>query len=81
MVSPTCRGAGRVGAMTVLDYSRGIRALLGTEYLVGTMRSGREQAGLAALRIEALNDTLTCGEATLKPRIPAWMMLPEAVGS
>jgi tRNA-modifying protein YgfZ len=48
---------------------------------VGTMRSGREQSGLAVLRIEALHDTLTCGAATLEPRVPAWMMLPEAVGS
>ena len=47
---------------------------------VGTMRSGREQSGLAVLRIDALHDTLTCGGATLTPRIPAWMALPEAVG-
>ena len=47
---------------------------------VGTMRSGRDQSGLAVLRIDALHDTLTCGDATLTPRIPAWMALPEAVG-
>ncbi len=47
---------------------------------VGTMRSGRDAAGLAVLRIDALHDTLTCGGATLTPRIPAWMALPEAVG-
>jgi folate-binding protein YgfZ len=47
---------------------------------VGTMRSGRDQSGLAVLRIDALHDTLTCGGATLSPRIPAWMALPEAVG-
>jgi folate-binding protein YgfZ len=47
---------------------------------VGTMRSGREQSGLAVLRIDALRDTLTCGGATLTPRVPAWMALPEAVG-
>jgi tRNA-modifying protein YgfZ len=47
---------------------------------VGTMRSGRDQSGLAVLRIDALHDTLTCGGATLTPRVPAWMALPEAVG-
>jgi folate-binding protein YgfZ len=47
---------------------------------VGTMRSGRDRSGLAVLRIDALHDTLTCGDATLTPRIPAWMALPEAVG-
>jgi tRNA-modifying protein YgfZ len=47
---------------------------------VGTMRSGRDQSGLAVLRIDALHDALTCGGATLTPRIPAWMALPEAVG-
>jgi tRNA-modifying protein YgfZ len=47
---------------------------------VGTMRSGRDQSGLAVLRIDALHDTLTCSGATLTPRIPAWMALPEAVG-
>jgi tRNA-modifying protein YgfZ len=47
---------------------------------VGTMRSGHDQLGLAVLRIEALHDTLKCGGATLAPRIPAWMVLPEAVG-
>jgi tRNA-modifying protein YgfZ len=47
---------------------------------VGTMRSGRGQTGLAVLRIDALHDTLTCGGATLTPRVPAWMALPEAVG-
>ena len=45
---------------------------------VGTMRSGRDQSGLAAVRIEALRDTLTCGEATLVPHVPAWMILPGA---
>jgi folate-binding protein YgfZ len=47
---------------------------------VGTMRSGRDQSGLAVLRIDALHDTLTCGGATLTARIPGWMVLPEAVG-
>jgi tRNA-modifying protein YgfZ len=49
----------------------------GTE--VGTMRSGRDQLGLAVLRIEALRSTLTCGDATLSPRVPTWMTLPESV--
>ena len=47
---------------------------------VGTMRSGRDRSGLAALRIDSLNDVLICGGATLTPRIPAWMVLPAAVG-
>jgi folate-binding protein YgfZ len=47
---------------------------------VGTMRSGRDGLGLAVLRLEALSSgRLTCGEATLTPRIPDWMRLPEAV--
>jgi len=46
---------------------------------VGTMRSGRDQLGLALLRLDALRDRLTCGEATMVPRVPAWMTLPEAV--
>jgi folate-binding protein YgfZ len=46
---------------------------------VGTMRSGRDEAGLAVLRLEALHDTLVCGDATLTPRLPAWLRLPEAV--
>ena len=49
----------------------------GTE--VGTMRSGRDALGLAALRLEALHGDLTCGGARLTPRIPGWMRLPEAV--
>ena len=49
----------------------------GTE--AGTMRSGRDAMGLAVLRLNALRDRLTCGEATLTPSIPAWMRLPEAV--
>jgi tRNA-modifying protein YgfZ len=47
----------------------------GTE--VGTMRSGRDQFGLALLRTEALYDKLACSGATLTARIPAWMSLPE----
>lgn len=44
---------------------------------VGTMRSGRDQQGLAVLRLDALAHTLSCGEAQLRPRVPAWMRLPE----
>ncbi|MDQ2801407.1 MAG: folate-binding protein [Pseudomonadota bacterium] len=44
---------------------------------IGTMRSGRDAIGLAVLRLEALHDRLSCGEANLTPRIPAWMHLPE----
>ena len=41
---------------------------------VGTMRSGRGAAGLATLRLEALDaPALACGEASLIPRIPVWM--------
>ncbi len=46
---------------------------------VGTMRSGRDDVGMAVLRLEALTLRLTCGAATLAPRIPAWMALPEAI--
>ena len=44
---------------------------------VGSMRSGRDGRGLAQLRLEALEARLTCGDATLIPRIPAWMALPQ----
>ena len=40
---------------------------------VGTMRSGREQAGLAVLRLDALDGALACGAATLSPRFPSWL--------
>jgi folate-binding protein YgfZ len=43
---------------------------------VGVMRSSRGQAGMAVLRLEALHDSLSCGDAVLTPRIPAWMHLP-----
>jgi folate-binding protein YgfZ len=49
----------------------------GTE--VGTMRSGRDQAGLAVLRLESMHGTLVCGEAKLTPRIPTWLSLHETV--
>ena len=44
---------------------------------VGAMRSGRGQLGLALLRIDALGERLSCDAATLVPRIPAWMGLPQ----
>ena len=45
---------------------------------VGEMRSGRDGLGLALLRIEAAETgaPMTCDEAVLTPRIPAWMTLP-----
>ena len=46
---------------------------------VGQMRSGRDDAGLALLRLDALGATLRCGEAILTPRIPEWMRLPANV--
>jgi hypothetical protein len=46
---------------------------------VGTMRSGLGQSGLAVLRIDALRDVLSCGDATLTVRVPAWISLPESV--
>ena len=46
---------------------------------VGTMRSGRERLGMALLRLDALEGTLTAGEAVLTPRVPAWMRAGEAV--
>lgn len=48
---------------------------------VGSMRSGNDHMGLAVLRIEALHDELSCGGATLTPRVPDWMSLPESVAS
>lgn len=44
---------------------------------VGAMRSGRGRLGLALLRIEAIGEKLSCGAATLIPRVPAWMALPQ----
>lgn len=44
---------------------------------VGTMRSGIDGIGLAQLRLGALGQPLACADATLTPRIPTWMALPE----
>jgi len=46
---------------------------------VGTMRSGQDQVGLAVLRIDALDQGLTCGSAKLVPHVPGWMRLGEKV--
>ena len=44
---------------------------------VGELRSGRDAAALALLRIDALDRApFVAGEARLTPRIPAWMQLP-----
>lgn len=42
----------------------------------GTMCSGRQDRGLASLRLDALASPLRCGEATLTPRLLPWMRLP-----
>lgn len=47
----------------------------GTE--VGTMRSSCSDLGLALLRVDSLTGPLTCADASLEPRIPTWMPLPE----
>lgn len=44
---------------------------------VGTMRSGRDGIGLALVRLDAMGSALRCGDAALKPRVQAWMRLPE----
>jgi hypothetical protein len=48
----------------------------GTE--IGTMRSSRGRAGLAMLRLDALDaPSLTCADASLTPRLPAWFALTQ----
>lgn len=46
---------------------------------VGEMRSHRDGYGLALLHIEAVKSgkTLTCGETSLRPYIPDWMIIEE----
>ena len=44
---------------------------------VGTMRSGRDDQGLATLRLDALAGPLQCGATRLIPRVPDWMQLPQ----
>ena len=48
---------------------------------VGTVRSGIDQVALATLRLDALGGKLAAAGATLTPRLPAWMKLPEDVGT
>ncbi len=49
---------------------------------MGEMRSGRGGLGIAQLRLEALDGrSLRCGEAVIRPRIPAWMALPGEVAA
>jgi folate-binding protein YgfZ len=43
---------------------------------VGTMRSGRDGLGIASLRLDSLGGPLQCEQATLTPKVPAWMRLP-----
>ncbi|MBS0561187.1 MAG: folate-binding protein, partial [Proteobacteria bacterium] len=46
---------------------------------VGTLRFADGGAGMAVLRLEALDEAaLSCGSAVLHPRVPAWMRKPEA---
>jgi hypothetical protein len=40
---------------------------------IGTMRSGRDQLGLAVLRQDRLGAALVCDGATLTPRLPDWL--------
>ena len=47
---------------------------------VGTMRSGRDGAGLASVRLDAMGGTLRCADATLVPVVPTWMRLPQSAG-
>jgi folate-binding protein YgfZ len=51
----------------------------GTE--VGAMRSGRDQIGLASLRLDAIGATLRCADATLVASVPGWMRLAERTGT
>ena len=56
---------------------RGTPVLAG-EAEVGEMRSGRDGAALALLRLDALDGrALRSGEASLAARVPAWMALPK----
>jgi tRNA-modifying protein YgfZ len=52
-------------------------AILRDNIEVGSMRSGRGAVGLASVRLDALGAVLRCGQATLIPKIPTWMRLPE----
>lgn len=43
----------------------------------GEMRSSRDGAGLALLRLETAGKPLKAGDATIEPLTPEWMRLPE----
>lgn len=45
---------------------------------VGTMRSAREQLGMAVVRLDALASTLTCDTTRVTPTVPGWMRLAQA---
>jgi tRNA-modifying protein YgfZ len=45
----------------------------------GTMRSGRDDMGLAVVRLDALDGPLAAGDARLIVRVPEWMRLAEKV--
>jgi len=48
---------------------------------VGTLRFADGAAGMAVLRLEALDAAaLSCGDAVLHPRVPDWMRLPNEPG-
>lgn len=46
----------------------------------GAVRSGIDQVALATLRLDALHHPLTAADATLTPRLPAWMNVAEPAG-
>lgn len=57
---------------------RGTPVLSASDAEVGEMRSGRDDLGIALLRLEAMDGrALRCGDATLAPRVPPWMALPK----
>ena len=55
---------------------RGRRCCPGRPKSAGCARAGIGR-GLALLRVEALAGPLACGAATLAPRVPDWMALPQ----
>ena len=66
-------------AITCPAPPRGTPVLLdGAE--VGEMRSAHGARGMALLRLGALGaPALACGGAVLRPAVPGWMRLPEAM--
>ncbi len=55
-------------------------ALRAGEREAGTMRSSRDELGMALVRLEHLHEVLSGGGVTLRTRVPAWMKLPDQVG-